>query len=74
MLSALGEKIFADRYAKKEYNNFVYADKVLVRSRGQSLLGTVISKKDDKVEVKLENGKDIHCEKSNIAKPRGLVH
>lgn len=69
MLSALGEKIFLDRYAKKEHNNFVISDKVLVRWEGQSLLGTVLSLSDDAVDVKLESGEKISCEKSNVAKP-----
>ena len=69
MLSSLGYKIFVDRYARKTHNNFVIGDKVFVKDNGQSLFGTVLSLSKDTVEVKLENGNDITCEKSNVYKP-----
>ena len=83
-LSDLGEKIFIDRYARKTHNNFVIGDKVLAQAvheaphlsvgrarshNGQALFGTVLSLGDDSVEIKLENGETIQCEKSNVAKP-----
>ena len=69
MLSDLGYKIFVDRYARKTHNNFVIGDKVLVKYSGQSLFGTVLSLSKDSVQVKLENGDDIGCDKSNVTKP-----
>jgi ribonucleoside-diphosphate reductase alpha chain len=69
VLSDLGEKIFADRYARKTHNNFVIGDKVLVKDNGQSSFGTVLSLSKDSVEVKLENGDFLTSEKSNVAKP-----
>jgi len=51
--------------ARKTYNNFVIGDKVLVKDDGQSLFGTVSSLSDDSVEVRLENGDEITCDKSN---------
>ena len=78
MLSDLGEKIFYDRYARKTHNNFVIGDKVLAKYNGQSLFGTVLSLSDDSedgftnvnhVEVRLENGDEITCEKNNVYKP-----
>ena len=69
MLSALGEKIFVDRYALKEHNKFVINDRVLVKHLGQSVWGTVLSFKDDTVYVKLESGETIKCEKRSVEKP-----
>jgi len=69
ILSDLGEKIFADRYARKTHNNFVIGDKVLVTDNGRSLFGTVLSLSTDSVQVKLENGDEIGCDKSNVAIP-----
>jgi len=68
ILSDLGKKIFYDRYARKT-NNFVIGDKVLVKYNGQSNLGAVLSLSEDTVEVKLDNGNKITCEKSNVVKP-----
>jgi ribonucleoside-diphosphate reductase alpha chain len=68
LLSSLGYKIFVDRYARKT-NDFVIGDKVLVKYSGQSLFGTVLSLSYDSVEIKLENGLEITCERSNVAKP-----
>ena len=69
VLSDLGEKIFADRYARKTHKNFVIGDKVLVKHNGQSDFGTVLSLASDSVTVKLENGDEIACEKNNVYKP-----
>jgi len=69
VLSALGEKIFVDRYALKEHNKFVLNDRVLVTHLGESVWGTVLSFKDDTVDVKLESGEQISCEKRSVAKP-----
>ena len=78
VLSDLGQKIFYDRYARKTclrathrqaHNNCVIGDKVLAQYNGQSLFGTVLSLSDDSVEVKLENGDEITCDKSNVVKP-----
>jgi ribonucleoside-diphosphate reductase alpha chain len=69
LLSSLGYKIFVDRYARKTHDNFVIGDKVFVKYNGHKDLGTVLSLSDDTVEVKLENGNDITCEKSNVYKP-----
>ena len=69
MLSSLGYKIFVDRYARKTHNNFVIGDKVLAKYNGQSDFGTVLSLSYDSVEVKLENGFLITCDKNNVAKP-----
>ena len=65
MLTELGEKIFIDRYALKEHNNFVIGDRVL--ALGQ--LGTVLSLSDDTVELKLSNGETIKEKKNNAVKP-----
>ncbi len=71
ILSALGKKIFYDRYARKTHNHFVIGDKVLVKDNGsrESGFGTVLSLSDDSVTVKLENGDFLTCDKSNVAKP-----
>ena len=68
VLTSLGEKIFYDRYARKT-TNFVLGDKVLAKYNGQSLFGTVLSLSSDSVQVKIENGDEIGCDKSNVAKP-----
>ena len=65
MLTALGEKIFIDRYALKEHDNFGIGDKVF--ANGQ--LGRVLSVSNDTISIKLESGEQISCEKSNVAKP-----
>ena len=71
ILSDLGEKIFYDRYARKTHSNFVLGDRVLVKDNAsrESGCGTVLSLSDDTVEVKLENGAFLTCEKSNVTKP-----
>jgi len=69
VLSSLGKKIFIDRYALKEYDNFVEGDMVLVHRKGQSTFGTVLSFSDDIISVKLSSDETISCEKSNVAKP-----
>ena len=71
VLSDLGEKIFIDRYARKTYNNFVIGDKVLVKDNGsrESGFGAVLSWSKDSVTVKLENGDEITCDKSNVTQP-----
>lgn len=73
MLSALGKKIFLDRYAKKsdpsQAQDFAEGDEVLARHQGQSVLGTVVSVSPTAVELKLESGETILGDKSNVAKP-----
>jgi ribonucleoside-diphosphate reductase alpha chain len=79
VLSSLGKKIFIDRYALKEYDNFAEGDMVLVHQsgesgcttafKGQSTFGTVLSFSDDIILVKLSSDETISCEKSNVAKP-----
>jgi ribonucleoside-diphosphate reductase alpha chain len=69
LLSSLGKKIFYDRYARKTHNNFIVGDKVLAKVGGHSSFGTVVSLSDDTVEVNIEHGEAIQCEKSNVAKP-----
>jgi len=68
LLSSLGYKIFVDRYARKT-NDFVIGDNVFVKYNGQSLFSTVLSLSYDSVEIKVENGLEITCERSNVAKP-----
>jgi len=46
----------------------VIGDKVLAQHHGQSSFGTVVSLSKDTVEVKLEHGEAIQCEKNNVAK------
>lgn len=42
---------------------------MFLQHNGQSVLGTILSLSSDTVEVRLENGDEITCEKSNVVKP-----